>query len=103
MLPETWPPWVPVCFHTRRWRGDSSLSPTGLTLSRWTPDTGHWTLDTGHWTLVLLIDQIYHFQANFDPNFWVGSKQGAEVEPQPHLVNRTQMYKVTTSSSATTL
>ena len=66
----------------------------------------HWAdtiqVDTGHWTLVELIDQISLIQANFSHHFWVGSKQGAEVEPQPHLVNRTQMYKVTTSNIATT-
>lgn len=38
-------------------------------------------------------------QANFERHFWVGSKQGAEVEPQPHLVNRTQMYKDSVGSS----
>merc|ERR1719319_797904 len=32
-------------------------------------------------------------QANFDRHFWVGGEEGAEVEPHPHPVNCTSMYK----------
>ena len=36
---------------------------------------------------------------NFDKYFWVGSKAGAEVEPQPHLVNTVNMFKDSVGSS----
>ena len=35
---------------------------------------------------------------NFDKYFWVGSKEGAEVEPHPELVNCVQMLKDSVSS-----
>ena len=36
---------------------------------------------------------------NFDKYFWVGSQAGAEVEPHPHLVNTTNIFKDSLGSS----
>ena len=35
-------------------------------------------------------DQI---KENFDAYFWVGGPEGSQVEPNPHLVNKTKIYK----------
>ena len=37
---------------------------------------------------------------NFDRHFWVGSQAGAEVEPQPQLVNTVNMFKDSLGSSS---
>ena len=54
------------------------------------PSYPHKTLATTFSSLTAWADTI---QANFDRHFWVGGEEGAEVEPHPHLVNCTSMYK----------
>jgi len=44
----------------------------------------------GMGTLVNWADKI---KENFDKYFWVGSKNGAEVDPKPEMTNQTMMYK----------
>ena len=37
---------------------------------------------------------------NFDAHFWVGGPEGSEIEPNPHLVNKTKIYKDSVGSGS---